>query len=70
MKIDFDSDKNDENIAKRGLYFAFVADFDWSTVKLEKDSSNVAGRSVAQSGSSWHGNPYCATLHTAYIFIS
>jgi uncharacterized DUF497 family protein len=37
MKIEFDPDKNEKNIAGRGLSFERVAEFDFSTAVMEQD---------------------------------
>jgi uncharacterized DUF497 family protein len=38
LKIEFDSRKSDANLAKRGLPFSLVAEFDWTTALVVADT--------------------------------
>lgn len=43
MKISFDPEKNEKNIAERGISFERAADFDWSSALIVEDDREDYG---------------------------
>ena len=49
MEIDFDPIKNDKNIRERGIDFAMVLDFEWSSAVYEVDNRKNYGETRWQA---------------------